>query len=64
MQIYRKAWIDKLGWDFLERSEYIDPWNDTCDPFEIANIKSHRKSPTKLGEMELLVEYHSDKEED
>ena len=44
--------------------EFLDPWNPKDDPWAIHSIKDHRDSKEKKGQMELLVVYQSDGEEE
>ena len=59
-----KAHVDYPEWDFMDRMEFLDPWNLDDDPWEISGIKSHRCHPSYVGsDMELLIKFQCDQEE-
>ena len=51
-------------WDFMDKMEFLDPWNPKEDPWAIRSIKGHRDSEKHKGRKELLVVYQSDGEEE
>ena len=56
--------VDDPEWDFMDKMEFLDPWNLEEDLWAISKIKTHRFNSTSPGtQLEFLISYQCDDEE-
>ena len=48
--------VDDPEWDFMDKMEFLDPWNLEEDPWAVSKIIKHRFNSTSPGtQLEFLI---------